>query len=260
MTTLSPNGLQQTTDYAQFKLRADNRPICKGHVMKLKDQIAYSNDLHLHPLIVNEEMEVIDGQHRLIAAKELGVPVYYIMDTDFDPQKMIAFNITQKRWNPDDYMNYWKEQGREDYKQFEYFMEDVGFSLRPMFIWLGDTAGVNKEYKNFRMGTFKFHMSEELLLAIHNGKRLIDWMKDRGFKPLKTYRQGAFHVALKAFFINPLVDPEHFFERLEKSPYAVKYANEWQDYFQQLVDIYNYQMKRNKLKVIQDQGKRELSL
>ena len=36
------------------------------------------------PILVNEKMEVIDGQHRLQAQKELNLPTYYIKNKGYD--------------------------------------------------------------------------------------------------------------------------------------------------------------------------------
>jgi hypothetical protein len=67
----------QTSDYALFHLLPENRAVYVNHVRKLVAVITQSNLLHIKPLDVMADLGVIDGQHRLAAARELGLPVYY---------------------------------------------------------------------------------------------------------------------------------------------------------------------------------------
>ena len=69
--------LYKSTDYKKFKLLEYNRDCDEKHIQNLKEELSKCNDLHLKPLIVSPDLEIIDGQHRFRAAKELGIPVYY---------------------------------------------------------------------------------------------------------------------------------------------------------------------------------------
>lgn len=67
-----------TDDLTKFKVLDGNRKIKESH----RQELIASIDKHgfiMNPIIVNENFEVIDGQTRLAACKELGVPVYYIV-------------------------------------------------------------------------------------------------------------------------------------------------------------------------------------
>ena len=70
--------IQHTTNYNQFKLVQFNREKSAHHISQIKKKIKENNLLHLHPILVNLKGEVIDGQHRLQAAQELEVPIYYL--------------------------------------------------------------------------------------------------------------------------------------------------------------------------------------
>ena len=53
-----------TRDYDKFKLLEENRTVSKSHVNKLKIAIGDNpNIMRAQPILVNEDMEVIDGQH-----------------------------------------------------------------------------------------------------------------------------------------------------------------------------------------------------
>lgn len=256
MSYTTNGSINKTDDYSIFRYREDNREVHQVHVARLKASIQNHNDLHLNPIIVNKDMEVIDGQHRLAAAKALGIEVYYVIDEHYDPAKMITFNTLQKQWKPEDFLNYWMKHGREDYRKLKDFMDDLDFPLSAMLKWLSFDGG--RTYKDFKAGSFKFSVNERLLKSLITVKKYIAFMKERNFKPQTIFSQGAFHEACRNFFMNRLVDHERFFARLEVTPYQLRYCQLWQDYFEQLVELYNYDMRKDRIRLIQDGQKREL--
>lgn len=252
----SMNKLYDTLDYDIFKFREDNRELDPNHVERVKFSLMKFNDLHLNPITVNDDMEVVNGQHRLAAAKALGLRVYYLVDHDYDPEKMIVLNTVQKNWVMEDYLNYWISHGRTDYQNLKDFVDDIGFPLAVMITWLAHHGGTN--YKDFRTGNFKFEVKENVLVSIFMAKKLFDKMKERNYKPIKIYKQHQFHVAMRKFFLNPLVDVGRFFDRFEAIPFQIRYTFSWSDYLDQFIEIYNYDMRKDRLKVISDGDKREI--
>ena len=83
------NKIHSTTDYSQFKYIKGNRELVEAHVKKLSDQIS-KKDFQI-PIIVNEKMEVCEGQHRLEAYKSLGMPITYMIKEGLVIQD-ISFN------------------------------------------------------------------------------------------------------------------------------------------------------------------------
>jgi len=72
--------MNQTTDYDKFKFLELNRNICKSHVENLIKLNKERNRFHLFPIVVDEDMNIIDGQHRYTACKQSELPVFYIVD------------------------------------------------------------------------------------------------------------------------------------------------------------------------------------
>ena len=68
------NQVHSTNEHSVFKIQIGNRPVNNNHVARLI--ISMKKSYLMSPLIVNEKMEVIDGQHRLSAQKELKLPTY----------------------------------------------------------------------------------------------------------------------------------------------------------------------------------------
>ena len=63
------NQVLQTNVHSIFKTQKGNRPINKNHLDRLI--LSMKKKYLISPILVNEKMEVIDGQHRLQAQKEL---------------------------------------------------------------------------------------------------------------------------------------------------------------------------------------------
>jgi hypothetical protein len=145
---------QTTTNYDQFKLREDNRPIDQAHLRKLKLSIASRNLLELRPIIVNEDLEVMDGQHRLEAARQLGLDIYYTVEKKLVNTDMILMNIN-KSWVTADFMHYYVTNGNDEYIKLKRFMERTGLNLKiSLLLTMGGTNDAHFAFKN---GEYKFN-------------------------------------------------------------------------------------------------------
>lgn len=104
-----------TTEYGIFLRYKSNRDINKHHLAKLCKSIQRKNLLHLFPIVVNENMDVIDGQHRLEAAKTLSVPIYFVVDKEVSKADIAIVNNSRKQWSGRDYINFYASEGEEAY-------------------------------------------------------------------------------------------------------------------------------------------------
>lgn len=110
------NEIKRTNNYFMFKRLEGNRIVDQKKVNKIKksiNEVGYISN----PIIVNENMEIIDGQHRLEALKELGKPVEYIVQKNLNIKEVLFMNINQEKWNMMDYIKSYAELGNESYKK-----------------------------------------------------------------------------------------------------------------------------------------------
>ena len=70
----------KTYDYDKFTIMEDNRKIYDGHVKDMEDNISRIGYVSGKPILVNEKFEIIDGQHRYIACRDLNEPIYYSIE------------------------------------------------------------------------------------------------------------------------------------------------------------------------------------
>lgn len=116
--------IQETTEYKRFKEIASNRDIDKTHVNKLVNAIRVKNLLSVNPIIVNEKMEILDGQHRLAAARQLKLPIFYVVGSDIAHDDIARLNTNKKNWKLMDYINYYTVKGIKEFKELSRFVNE----------------------------------------------------------------------------------------------------------------------------------------
>ena len=112
--------LRVTTDYSSFHIMDGNRGTShKSKIVKSIKAVGYVPS----PIICNEKMQVIDGQGRLEACKELNLPVYYIVIPGLGIKHCTSMNISQTNWSVRDFVNSHAKQGNKNYINLIRLME-----------------------------------------------------------------------------------------------------------------------------------------
>jgi hypothetical protein len=140
----------KTKDLSIFKTISGNRPVNLQHVRRL----AYSmkeNGVLVNPIIVNEYGYVVDGQHRLEAAREVKGSIYYIIVNGYNLHEVHTLNLNQKNWAKKDYMLGYAEMGVESYIKLKEFHEANSDLILSSCISLcsnssGSTSGLSDKF------------------------------------------------------------------------------------------------------------------
>lgn len=142
----------ETSNLDQFIFRDDNREkINAAHVKVLVESIRSCNLLSMKPILVNEKLEIIDGQHRVLAAKEVGVSIFYDVRPDITPKHMILLNNT-KSWTLADHLHFYLKHNYHEYHMLANFMKFNEITLRIALNLL--IGGTHEAYQKFRNGDF----------------------------------------------------------------------------------------------------------
>lgn len=113
------NTIQSTTNYGMFRIMKGNRKIEINHVKQLKREMERNPELlAANPILVNENMFIVDGQHRYEAAKELKRELFYIVADGATIDQTRYLNTTQRRWVLIDFARSYADSGRKDYVDF----------------------------------------------------------------------------------------------------------------------------------------------
>jgi len=116
----------KTDKFHLFKRIKGNRAVNPSQVNKLKKSMQKHGYL-MDSVVVNDNFEVIDGQHRLRAAEDVGLSVLVIIADGYDKDEMLAQNLSQKSWGKKDFLNYFCERGYDHYLAVREFMNHYDF-------------------------------------------------------------------------------------------------------------------------------------
>jgi len=229
------NKIQQTEDYSSFKRIEGNRTINKAQVKKLYDSFNEHPDIaSAVPITVNDKMEIVDGQHRFAALKQLGLPIWFYQVDGLKLEDVQRINSSTKSWAPSDYARSFAELGNENYKIYLEFKNT--YHLTHMVLLMILTSRMNNSgatTATFRKGKF---VVGDLKLAHRLAKQLDDIKR--------YYARGdtrVFALAFKRIATNPqynhgqMIDKFVLFKDkfLKDSPYV-------EEYMRQLEKIYNH--------------------
>ena len=229
--------MKVTTNYDLFSLRDDNRKkIERAHVLRLKNSLEKKNMLGLKPIIVNEKMEILDGQHRYLAAKELGLEICYEVQRGSTAQDIITLNVS-KSWGIEDYLNFYCVNGYQEYQKLEKFSREKNISLQSALCLSGTWK---KEQRiNFKEGNYKFLfdiIEEKYQLALETIDKI---KKFNGFSSFT--RSSRFWKALMVLISHEDFNADKWFKNMDKFiDHFVPKANS-RDYLKCILNIYNYQ-------------------
>lgn len=149
--------IQQTKDYDKFVRSDANRVTNLKKHKKLEESMGKYGFLPYWPIVVRENgngtFYIEDGQHRHVFARQLELPVFYVVaQDDFN---IAEVNNTQKVWHPVDYAEMYAAQGLKDYAGGLEFMHTYGLAVGAAFALLAGTTTFSNIDDAFRRGEFK---------------------------------------------------------------------------------------------------------
>lgn len=149
--TITTNQVKKTTDYGQFIYLAGNRTVAKSHVQDLIKSFEKSPELAgLRPMLVNEKMEIIDGQHNLQACEALELPVHYVVVPGLTLETAQLLNAYQRPWKFMDYAHSYAMGGNQNYATLIKFTHEYSVPAAVLAVYLagGRNKGASKRFKS----------------------------------------------------------------------------------------------------------------
>lgn len=225
----------KTTNYDAFRLMKGNRSFNQGHLRNLKTSISSSNLLEFNPIVVNEKFEVVDGQHRLEAARQADVPIYYTIKEGARLAEVILLNTNSKNWMLGDYLDSHIERGKEDYQILKQFIKEYNIPISLSLELL-----TKKELKHgvliqeFKNGAFKITNLKD---AEEMAQYLIKYKKH---SESNAYLSREFIRALRHLLKEGLLDNNKMLKKLENQKVMIRGTRSMKEMYRQLEDIYNY--------------------
>jgi len=227
----------RTKKYGIFTFLIGNREIIWDHVAYLMKRFKKK---HIKiPIIVNEDYQVIDGQHRLLACIQLEKPVYYIKVNGAKLSDVSELNSSTKLWTAQSYLeSYRKQSGFEAYEEYNKFKETFGFGHQECQIILGGfkASGSNVSRK-FKEGKFEI---PDLKKAWKHAEMIQEL---KAFYP--GWRRRSFVLAMLDVFQIKEYNHKTFKKQLVKQPRGLYDCVNKTQYKRLIEEVYNYGLAQN---------------
>ena len=200
-----------TNDYEKFKKLLGNRSVTNQRVNAIINSIQKVGYI-TSPIIVNERMEVIDGQGRLEALKRLNLPVEYIVHTGIGIKECISMNVHQTNWRDIDYIKSHADNKNENYIKLLNLINDYPqFGLGVMATAIKNTSRFYSQ--DIQEGNFIFTDTEYM-----EAKTKLEYLKryDEIFK-IAAGRKNVLEQSIIYCYTMPEVDKETLFIKIKNN-------------------------------------------
>ncbi|MCG8765590.1 ParB/RepB/Spo0J family partition protein [Tenacibaculum finnmarkense] len=233
-----------TKDLSKFKEITGNRTINLQHVRRITLSLK-DNGMLMCPIIVNKYFQVIDGQHRLDSAREVGCGVYYIIDPDAGLKNIHVLNINQLNWSKKSFMEGYAKMGVVPYVKLKEFTErNPMFNLGTCVMLCSNglttsTYAMSHKFINtkevFNEGTWK---GRNFLDAQRNADKI-----KRMAVYFDKYKDSKFVSAILGAMLVDGFDYESFLHKLSLDPFKLKPCTTTGNYRILIEEIYNYKRR-----------------
>lgn len=235
--------VQKTTDYGQFKYIESNRTVNKNHVQHLIQSFENNPDLvQTRPILVNEDMEVIDGQHRLQACMALRIPVWYMIASGTNVESAQLMNALQRGWSLIDFArSYALQNGNAErsatYKSFLQLFEEyrMPVGLLVVFCEQRQRHGLNVEFKKGNLRIKDLKQTREWLNMVEDVDEIV---------PREVSTRSSFNHALFTVFRADGYDHERMIKKFKEKRITPQLDK--MSYLREIERIYNDSLAEEK--------------
>ena len=231
-----------TSDYSIFHRMEGNREVTSRRAMKIRQSIEDVGYIPA-PIIVNEGMEVVDGQGRLDALRQLNLPVYFIVIPGLELRDCVAMNINTTSWGLRDYVDSYAEKGIEDYIRLKRLIES--FDL-PLTVVLCAATGVLASANGDAIKGGTLSLTEDFSREIEHMLAYVQQFK----KVMNEHGVSGKASALSALcfcYQCEKVDNARLLHAFTHHYYRLTNSTKIDDIMRSLSEIYNFNRSKNKV-------------
>lgn len=230
----------KTKDYSIFKTVNFNRDKNKKHIKNVIKIIQKENLLHLHPILVNNSMEVIDGQHRLEAAKELGLEIFYIQ-SDLSYEHILSSNLIQKNASLADVIKFYAiKDAIPSYVFLHNALLTLNLSAKGL-IGLIFGSCMPALIEQIKEGRFQIpHDESTLNRFMYIYTKFIDFVKSKRITPFSMFSNSSFTIAFRNLMLIHGFSEQVFMNKLDMRWFDLKPQINSKEWTRQLISIYNW--------------------
>lgn len=229
----------QTRDYSIFKKMPGNRDNDVAHVKKLiKNMMEVGNLTAEFPVVLNEKMQIVDGQHRIAALKELGWPVGYRIQEGLTLDTVRGINQAGQNWSWRDYAVSFVSNGTPEqviqYAQLLRLIDKFNVSKTVVMIFCSLSS------KSHLKHAVSFKQGDLVIPNVDRTEHLLAKYKE--ITSLLTREDTTLARAVYNIIQNPIYDHQRMLHKLKVSDSDIKRMGTVEEYARALEVIYNWKV------------------
>jgi hypothetical protein len=227
------NEVYSTKDYSKFKFRGDNRIVKESHVKGLIENMKTRGWEPGSYVVINEKGEVIDGQHRVKAAIQVGIPIHYTIEKKAGFETIRNLNRNQKNWAITDHIHGFVEENNPHYIKLNNFIKEYPELKVTECMMLCKNSFSSVHRNDFESGNF----------TTRDMNKAREWANNiMSLKPyFKGYNRSIFVRALvKVFSKKQEFNFTKFLHKVQLRPNMIVMCGTVEQYIGMIEEIYNF--------------------
>lgn len=232
------NQVYRTTNYERFSILHGNRSLNPMHFERLKTAISTMDLTESNPILVNDDFEIIDGQHRFEVCKYLKKPIYYLLKKGYGLREVQMLNANMKNWRLEDYVDGYCDLGNKEYLYLRSFLGQHKLGMMNSITVLSS------------MGSHKSHTIMDGTMTLPNkarGETIAKWVEQ--LEPLYAgVRRKSFINALIKLHSNRQFEFKQLMAKLAYQQTKLVDCTDMKGYLTLLEEIYNFKERGTKLR------------
>lgn len=232
--------VRRTSDYSLFKMLEGNRDI--NHAEKVGKSIDTIGLLPI-PIIVNEMMEIFDGQGRFEACVKRNLPIYYMIIANLRMNDVRNLNSCSTIWKSDDYVKSFAigEDRKESYIYLQALRNRYPqFSYKILCMATVNAYGEHQIRRDIKNGDFECDES-----GYNQALNILDWLSQfTEYIDKIPGKSDYMNCALAYAYGNESVDNDYLLEKFKKRYASVPEIASVRGSIESIEKLYNYRIDK----------------
>lgn len=229
---------QTTSEYSLFIHNQYQQPMAERHVREIAESMKRLGFLRSKPVTVvrdGNKLRLVDGHHRLAAAKAINVPVVYVIEEEGVADAIGELNFTVRKWASMSFIKMYADQGNPHYIELLRYVEQGLPAKNATSLLRGESAGSCNASRAIRTGTFK-------IKSRRSADVILKYITDLG-KIAPVVKSAHFIEAVSLLLFVPEFDPATLTARIDANPRALVKCASGDQMLDLIEDIYNFRAR-----------------
>lgn len=231
--------LENTTNYSLFQMNEEQRDMKHPKIKMIAGSMQKHGFRPSKPLQCykkGRKLIIVDGHHRFLAAKSLGIPVFYVVEGDDAQETMAIVNQLVQKWGVIDFVRLYAKRGNPHYENLLEYHEKGIPILMAASLATGEMADSMNRGRKISEGRFEITTTDSLDKIIS----VMDEFKDRS--PACASR--SFIAALSKCLLFDGFDYDLFVRRMRENSGMIEKTSNMDQMMKQIESVYNYRSRK----------------